>query len=106
MSDRELTGADYFAMLRRRWVLIAVLAAVGGPLAYGVSRLLPDRYKSQTLVLVEQPSVPSDIVRSLDTADITQRPSSMPQQILSRSRLEPIIAQFGLYASEVNKLPM
>jgi polysaccharide chain length determinant protein (PEP-CTERM system associated) len=56
--------------------------------------------------LVEQPSIPSDIVRSLDTADITQRLSSMQQQILSRSRLEPIIAQFGLYASEVNKVPM
>jgi polysaccharide chain length determinant protein (PEP-CTERM system associated) len=106
MTDRELTGADYLAMFRRRWVLIAVLAAIGGPLAYGVSRFLPDRYKSQTLVLVEQPSVPSDIVRSLDTADITQRLSTMQQQILSRSRLEPIISQFGLYASEVNKVPM
>jgi polysaccharide chain length determinant protein (PEP-CTERM system associated) len=106
MSERELTGADYFAMLRRRWVLIAVLAAVGGPLAYGVSRLLPDRYKSQTLVLVEQPSVPSDIVRSLDTADITQRLSSMQQQILSRSRLEPIINQYGLYSNDINRVSM
>lgn len=106
MTDRELTGADYLAMLRRRWVLIAVLAAVGGPLAYGISRVLPDRYKSQTLVLVEQPTVPSDIVRSLDTADITQRLSTMQQQILSRSRLEPIINQFGLYSSDVNKVSM
>jgi polysaccharide chain length determinant protein (PEP-CTERM system associated) len=106
MTERELTGADYLAMLRRRWVLIAVLAAVGGPLAYGVSRVLPDRYKSQTLVLVEQPTVPSDIVRSLDTADITQRLSTMQQQILSRSRLEPIINQFGLYSSDVNKVSM
>ena len=106
MSERELTIADYMAMLRRRWVLIAVLAVVGAPLAYGVSRFLPNRYKSQTLVLVEQPSIPSDIVRSLDTSDLTQRLSSMQQQILSRSRLEPIITQFGLYGSEVNKVPM
>src|SRR5271154_146120 len=106
MTERELTGADYLAMLRRRWVLIAVLAALGGPLAYGVSRVLPDRYKSQTLVLVEQPTVPSDIVRSLDTADITQRLSTMQQQILSRSRLEPIINQFGLYSGDVNKVSM
>jgi polysaccharide chain length determinant protein (PEP-CTERM system associated) len=106
MTERELTLQDYVAMLRRRWVLIVILAVVGAPLAYIVSRFLPDRYKSQTLVLVEQPSIPSDIVRSLDTADITQRLSSMQQQILSRSRLEPIIAQFGLYASDVNKVPM
>jgi polysaccharide chain length determinant protein (PEP-CTERM system associated) len=106
MTERELTAADYMAMLRRRWVLIAVMAAVGGPLAYGVSRTLPDRYKSQTLVLVEQPSVPTDIVRSLDTSDITQRLSSMQQQILSRSRLEPIIRQFGLYSSEISRVSM
>jgi polysaccharide chain length determinant protein (PEP-CTERM system associated) len=106
MAERELTIADYIAMLRRRWVLIVTLAVVGAPLAYGVSRFLPDRYKSQTLVLVEQPSVPTDIVRSLDTSDISQRLSSMKQQILSRSRLEPIIRQFGLYGDDVSRVSM
>jgi len=106
MTERELTLGDYLAMLRRRWMLIVVLALVGGPLAYGVSRFLPDRYKSQTLVLVERPSVPEKIVESLDTEDLSQRLSSMQQQILSRSRLEPIITQFGLYSSDVSKVPM
>src|SRR5579862_757427 len=106
MTERELTLADYMAMLRRRWMLIVVLALVGGPLAYGVSRFLPDRYKSQTLVLVERPSVPEKIVASLDNEDLSQRLSSMQQQILSRSRLEPIINQFGLYSGEVSKVPM
>src|SRR5579862_9596430 len=106
MTERELTLADYLAMLRRRWMLIVALGLVGGPLAFGVSRFLPDRYKSQTLVLVERPSVPEKIVESLDTEDLSQRLSSMQQQILSRSRLEPIITQFGLYSSDVNKIPM
>jgi polysaccharide chain length determinant protein (PEP-CTERM system associated) len=106
MTERELTLGDYLAMLRRRWMLIVVLALVGGPLAYGVSRFLPDRYKSQTLVLVERPSVPEKIVQSLDTEDLSQRLSSMQQQILSRSRLEPIITQFGLYSGDVSKVPM
>src|SRR6202040_1211341 len=106
MTERELTASDYMAMLRRRWVLIVVLAVVGGPVAYGVSRFLPDRYKSQTLVLVERPSVPEKIVASLDTDDLAQRLSSMQQQILSRSRLEPGINQFGLYPNDTNKIPM
>jgi polysaccharide chain length determinant protein (PEP-CTERM system associated) len=106
MTERELTLADYMAMLRRRWVLIVVLGVVGGPIAYGVSRYLPDRYKSETLVLVERPSVPEKIVESLDTEDLSQRLSSMEQQILSRSRLEPIINQFGLYSKDINKVPM
>jgi polysaccharide chain length determinant protein (PEP-CTERM system associated) len=106
MTQRELTPADYLAMLRRRWVLIVVLAVVGGPLAYGVSRYLPDRYKSTTLVLVQQPSISREIVNPLDTTDIGQRLASMQQQILSRTRLEPIIRQFGLYGADINRVSM
>jgi polysaccharide chain length determinant protein (PEP-CTERM system associated) len=106
MAQRELTPADYMAMLRRRWVLIAVLALVGPPLAYAVSRILPEKFRSQTLVLIEQPTVSNKIVESLDTSDINQRLSSMQQQILSRSRLEPIIRQFNLYPQDVNRKSM
>src|SRR5277367_1575505 len=106
MTERELTAADYMAMLRRRWVLIVVLALVGPPLAYGVSRVLPERFRSQTLVLIEQPTISNKIVESLETSDINQRLSSMQQQILSRSRLEPIIWQFNLYPQDVNRKSM
>ena len=106
MTQRELSLQDYVAMLRRRWVLIVTLAILGSPFAYGVSRLLPNRYKSQTLVLVAEPTVPSDFVKPVDTSDMSQRLSSMQQQILSRTRLEPIIRQFGLYAADVNRVSM
>jgi len=104
MTQRELTPADYIAMLRRRWILIVALAVIGAPLAYGISLFVPTQYKSQTLVLVQQPTVPSEIVRPIETTDISQRLASMQQQILSRSRLEPIIRQFGLYSKDVNKV--
>jgi polysaccharide chain length determinant protein (PEP-CTERM system associated) len=106
MAQRELTPADYLAMLRRRWVLIAVLALIGPPLAYGVSRFLPEKFTSQTLVLIEQPTISTKIVDPLDTTDINQRLSSMKQQILSRSRLEPIIRQFNLYPHDVSRKSM
>ena len=106
MIQRELTPADYLVMLRRRWVMILVLALIGPPLAYGVSRFLPSRYKSQTLVLVQQPTVPSDLVKPVDTTGVGQRLASMRQEILSRTRLEPIIRQFGLYTGEVNNESM
>ena len=103
MAQRELTPADYVAMLRRHWILILVCTLVGGPLAYGVSRFLPVKYKSQTLVLIQQQAVPTEYVKSIDTADINQRLSSMQQQIFSRSRLEPIIRQYGLYSVDASK---
>ena len=92
-----------WSMLRRHWVLILILAIVGPSLGYGVSRLLPNRFKSTTLVLVEQPSVPADFVKPVDTTDINERLASMQQQILSRTRLEPIIRQYGLFQSDINK---
>lgn len=106
MIERELTPADYMAMFRRRWKLILILALVGGPLAYGASKLLPSRYQSQTLVLVEQPTVPKEFVAPVDTTDISQRLASMQQQILSRARLEPIIRQLGLFPKDVDRVSM
>jgi polysaccharide chain length determinant protein (PEP-CTERM system associated) len=105
MTQRELTQADYIAILRRRWVLITVLAVVGAPLAYGVSRVLPNRYKSQTLVLIEPPTVPTDFVKPVITTEINARLASMQEEILSRTRLEPIIHQYGLYSGDVNRVP-
>src|SRR5580693_5063443 len=106
MTQRELTPADYLAMFRRHWILILILTVLGPFLGYGISRLLPNRFKSTTLVLVEQPSVPTDFVKPVDTTDINERLASMQQQILSRTRLEPIIHQYALYASEINTVSM
>jgi polysaccharide chain length determinant protein (PEP-CTERM system associated) len=106
MIRSEPTLADYTAILRRRWILITVLAVLGGPLAYGASRLLPNRYTSQTLVLIEQPTVPSDFVKPVISTEINERLASMQEEILSRTRLEPIIHQFGLYPGDVNRVPV
>jgi len=106
VGQRELTLEDYVSMLRRRWLLIAALALVGGALSYGVARFLPKRYISRTLVLVTQPTVPGDYVRPVINVDTNQRLASMQQEILSRTRLEPVIKQFGLYQQDANQLPM
>ena len=67
MNERELTPSDYLLMFRRHWILVLVLTLVGGPLAYAVSLVVPVRYKSQTLVLVEQPTVPTSTWRPSTT---------------------------------------
>ena len=45
-------------------------------------------------------------VKPVDTTDVNERLASMQQEILSRTRLEPIIRQYGLYASEINNISM
>lgn len=105
-SQRELTSADYIAIVRRRWILILTLSMIGPVLAYGVSRFLPSRYKSQTLVLVEPQTISPEFVPKVDVVGVSQRLASMKSQILSRSRLEPIIRQFGLYSADIERKSM
>jgi polysaccharide chain length determinant protein (PEP-CTERM system associated) len=98
---RQLDFQDYVDIFRRRWWLVAALALLGAGAGYGTAHFLPKRYTSQTLVLVEQPTVPGDYVKPVITQDVNQRLATMQQQILSRTRLEPVIQQFGLFAKDI-----
>jgi polysaccharide chain length determinant protein (PEP-CTERM system associated) len=50
-------------------------------------------------VLVEQQKVPESYVKAVVTEDLSGRLASMKEQILSRSRLQPIIERFNLFAN-------
>ena len=106
VGEQELSLKDYISILRRWWVLITILTMIGGAVGYGTARYLPKRFTSQTLVLVEQPTVPGDYVKPVISEGINQRLASMQQEILSRTRLEPLIQQFGLYREDNNRAPM
>jgi polysaccharide chain length determinant protein (PEP-CTERM system associated) len=106
MIERELTVEDYLGMLRRRWPLILILAILGAPLAYGVSRYLPNRYKSQTLVMVEQPTVSTEYVRPVTNSFTSEQLLAMKQEILSRAGLEPIMRRFNLFPGQIDRVPI
>jgi polysaccharide chain length determinant protein (PEP-CTERM system associated) len=106
LGNRQLGMQDYLRILRRKWWLIVVLAIAGTGLGFGVTYVLPKKFTSQTLVLIQQPTVPGDYVKPVISQDINQRLTTMQQQILSRSRLEPVIRQFGLYPKDIKDVPM
>lgn len=100
VARRELTPSDYLRMAQKRWKLIVALAIVGTVAGFVLSDILPKRFTSQTLVLVDKPAVPRTVVDAMPADDIDQRLAAMQSQILSRTRLEPIIEQYGLYQGE------
>src|SRR5712664_2531213 len=106
MLRQDISVSDGVAILRRRWVLITLLTLFGGVSGYVLSRVLPKRFTSQTLVLVQQPAVSPDLVPTLISDNVNQRLAAMQQQILSRSRLEPVIQELGRYHKDINRLPM
>ena len=96
-GHREMVMEDYTSILRRRKWLLIVPAILGPVLAYGVSRFLPEKYTSQTMVLVQQQRVPDKFVASVVTDTLSQRLSTMRDEILSRTQLQPLIEKFQLY---------
>ncbi len=90
-ENRELTMDDYLAMLRRRLKVILIptlIAPLGGFL---ISYVFSPRYTTQSTVLVESQKVPDSYVMPVITADFTQRVQTLSQEILSPTRLRPVI---------------
>jgi polysaccharide chain length determinant protein (PEP-CTERM system associated) len=84
---------------RRRWMIIipaVLIALVGSAIIY----YLPNRYRSETLILVVPQRVPESYVRSTVTARIEDRLQAISQQIMSRTKLEQIVSDFNLYRRE------
>ena len=67
---------------------------------WSASWIFPPRYKSSTLILVEQPTMPKNLVPSNVQDDLQERLQTITQQILSRTRLLHIIDKLNLYAGD------
>ncbi|MGB6974728.1 MAG: Wzz/FepE/Etk N-terminal domain-containing protein [Terracidiphilus sp.] len=98
LGHRELSVEDYMDILRRRAWLIAGCAVGLLAVGVGLSYVLPPTYESQTLILTQPQTVPEDYVKPVVDQDLDARLASMKEQILSRSRLEPIINRYNLFS--------
>src|SRR5687768_16040214 len=106
LPGRKYTPEDIAAVAwRQKWIVVSVVSLLTTA-AIGVSMQLPDLYRSETLILVVPQRVPESYVRSTVTMRIEDRLRSLRQQLLSRSNLERIIKDFGLFADQVDKRPM
>ena len=95
---------QYVDVIRRRHMYFLIPFFLGWLVVWSVSWVLPSRYKSGTLILVEQPSMPKDYVTPNVTDDLQARLQSITQQILSRTRLLHIIDELNLYADKRGRL--
>src|SRR6266481_7203590 len=106
VTRRELTFDDYLAIFKRRCWLIIIPSILGLPAGFILSVLLPPKYKSHTLILVEQPAISDSYVKPVVSEDLNQRLASMKEQILSRTRLQHLVEQFGLYGNAAKRVSM
>src|SRR4029453_9079285 len=100
LPGKKYTPEDVLRILRHKfWLVLVPFALVSAGTAI-FARTLPDRYRSEALLLVVPQRVPEAFVRSTVTTRIEDRLQAISAQILSRTKLEQIIREFDLYAKE------
>ena len=106
IPGKKYLPEDYLrAAWRRRWFIAVPLVAVSlGTVA--VAAFLPNRYKSEALLLVVPPRLSEGYVKQTTRVPIDDRIQALGQEILSRSRLETVIRDFNLYPKERSKMLM
>jgi polysaccharide chain length determinant protein (PEP-CTERM system associated) len=100
VRNGEIALSDVKRILRRYWWIPTFMTLALGGVGLTASMVLPKKYTSSTLVLVQPPTVPGELIKPVVTDNLYQRMASMKAQILSRSRLEMIINKFNLYSQE------
>ncbi len=105
IPGKTLEPSDLLNILRRRREILLPFIGIAA-LTVAVVSFIPNKYRSETLILVAQQGVPENFVRSTVTMRIEDRLRSLNQQTTSRSRLEPLIRELNLYPEEVATRPM
>lgn len=95
---------QYLAIVKRRRWHILIPLFLGWLLVWTASWVMPSTYRSETTILVQQPSMPKDYVTPNVSDDLQARLQSLTQQILSRTRLIHIIESMNLYQKERKRL--
>ncbi|HEY1308700.1 MAG TPA: Wzz/FepE/Etk N-terminal domain-containing protein [Vicinamibacterales bacterium] len=106
LPGKSFTSEEIVRILkRRRWLILAPLA-LGLAAAPAIARRIPAVYRSETLIMVVPSRVPDSYVKSTVTQNVADRLPTITDQILSRTRLEKVINDFGLYAEMRRRAPM
>jgi succinoglycan biosynthesis transport protein ExoP len=102
-DQRSIQGIDDYwkVVVRRKWWILGPLF-FGWLLVFASAWIIPAKYKSESLVLVEPPKVPGYLVTPNVEVDLADRVQSMEAQVLSRTRLLGLIEKFHLYPSDAN----
>lgn len=90
---------------QRKWLVI-IPFVLGSALAVAAALLLPRKYESSAVLLVQAPSLPREIVGQTVDQVVAQRIESIRQQIINRPALIALIDRNQLYANKRGETPL
>lgn len=97
--------ADYAEIPLRRPLHMLVPLCLVMTVAVAASLLVPSKYRSSTLILVESEKVPESFVPNMATESSSKRLMTIRQEVLSRTRLERVVSELDPYRT-LGKEPM
>ena len=93
IENRELTMDDYLAMLRRRAKVILIPALLAPLVGFAISY----SFNAEVHLAVDDPGGRSegagDMVQPVVSQDLTARIATLQQQVLSQTRLQPVVGE-------------
>jgi polysaccharide biosynthesis transport protein len=92
----SVMAAEYWSVVVRRKWLIASSIAISVLLAGMLCVVLPKSYRSTTLILIENPKIPEDIVKGIVGGSVEERLTMIQQQVMSRTLLSRVVDEFSL----------
>ncbi len=96
--------SDPIGILRRRWLLVAVISALGLVASVAVALLQTPRYAAKATVLVASQKVAQDFVRPTIEEDPFERVNALLGEVFSVDNLNQLIEKHDLYAEDREKV--
>jgi polysaccharide chain length determinant protein (PEP-CTERM system associated) len=82
---------------RRKWILLVPFILVSIATAL-VAFNIPNIYRSETMIIVENQKVPTSVVPNVGETDTMDRLKTLRQQVFSRTYLASVVKEFNLYS--------
>lgn len=89
---------------RKWWIIVPTILGIVGAIA--AIFLIPPVYRSNAIMLVESPQLPSDVIGADDVDIVDRRIARIRQQVTARPDLIALIERHGLYASQRKSEPL
>lgn len=89
---------------RRWWIIIPALLGIIG--AITAILLIPPVYRSNAVMLVQSPQLPTEVIGTDDVDVVDRRIARIRQQVTARPELIALIERHGLYDSERRSNPL
>ncbi len=100
IDSEQMSIGDYLRILRRRRYYFAVPALIAAVIGFYVAVSMPPNYRSVATILIEEQSIPDDLLPGTVSNFATQRIQVLRKRILTNSRVAEIVDKLDLYGYE------